>query len=400
MNLYDIAKDLFNYLTVFRWRIAAGNRPALEDVKREVLDLFQEQEVQVRRHPELRGGYEQIRYALAVFADEVFLYADWDYASDWENHLLERHFFDTEVGGDRFFSLREEVEITDPDVAAVFYTCLNLGFRGRYDSDSEQLRRLRQQLLERCEAGAGLSDGPLFPQAYAVTRARRLRRLPAIYQWRHVGAALVLIAAFFLVLDRLVIWEVMSAPVADVAELAEEVLAMGPEATRPGNAPPPAALSQIPAPPPVDRDAELAEAILSEPAPAGTAGAGDEEAAGPAPDPAEPAEPPEPTPDVEPVPAPETGPPAASSAGAIPESGYAIQIAAFYSRDQAEALKAELAARGHDPYIVSEPHRDGERTWYFVRTGHFPRGTMDEARKAADRFAQKENMKVFVTNYP
>jgi hypothetical protein len=70
-------------------------------------------------------------------------------------------------------------------------------------------------------------------------------------------------------------------------------------------------------------------------------------------------------------------PPAATSG----ERKFTIQVGAFKTRDQAEAVRAKLAAAGHDAYIAEVDGTASAR--YRVRVGAF--ATRDEARQVAQR---------------
>lgn len=373
MKLYDIAKDLFNYLTAFRWKVAAGTRLMPEEVRNDLLNIFREQENRVRRRPELKNKYEEVRYPMAVFADEVILYSEWEYAGEWENNLLEQRFFNSEVGGDRFFELCEEYQIDDPEVATIYYNCLNMGFKGRYDRDSEELRRLKASLLEKFETDPERKSGPIFPQAYAVSRAKKVPHLSRIFHWRHVFFGLILVFCLGVVLDRLVIWEVISAPVAEVGRLADRVLNQSalqtPISASSSEIPPPMPMPSPPAPEKPEWAVSRAIGSPTEPVDSG-----------------------------EPAKSPETAAAPSTPESKAPEKGaYTIQIAAYFSREPAEALAKDLKEKGYNPYIATAPHTGG-RTWHYVRMGRFERGDLAGARAAAAEFAKKEKMKVFVTN--
>ncbi|MEE4359300.1 MAG: DotU family type IV/VI secretion system protein [Desulfococcaceae bacterium] len=365
MKLYDIARDLFNYLTVFRWKVAARTHMTPEEVRHELLHLFQEQEMKIRRNPDLRSHYDLVKYPLTVFADEVILYSAWDYAADWENDLLEQRFFETEIGGDRFFDLCEDLDIRDPDVAAVYYTCLSMGFRGRYDADAEELRLLKQEFLEKCSPVAEDARAILLsPAAYTVKKTAKVRRLSRLLQWRHVFFLMILLIFLGIITDRVLLWEFISAPVRDVSVLADNVMVLG-------SSDPPVPLSLSPHPDFAEDNAPgdpyaLPDWVQTEVLPAEA----EKEEKNDSP--------------------PENMTPASSAA-------YTIQIAAFFSRDQADALVKKLRDKGYECYIADRPHSSG-KTWYFVRMGHFAVGSIEIARKAAAAFEKKEGMDVFVTN--
>jgi type IV/VI secretion system ImpK/VasF family protein len=393
MTLYDIAKDLFGYLTIFRWKVAAGIRPPLEEVRAELLDLFQRQDVAIRRHPELRSGYDRVAYALVVFADEVILYSDWDYARDWEGALLERHFYDTEIGGDRFFDICEDAGAADSDAASVLFTCLNMGFKGRYEKDADELRRLRDRLLESMEGRIETSgDGLLFPAAYAVAPARRVRRLPYIFRWHHLGLSLILLVAGLVALDRLVLWQIVSAPVSRISQYADRALATADAGAGAGSAlpaAPPAAATALPPPMPARAPAPAARRPVDPAPPRPLA-----EAPAPAAPPSAEDAPPQASDPFEAARAMERE---AVPVEAPPRRGYTIQIAAYRDEAPARRYAAELEDRGWETYVVSEP-ADGE-TWHYVRMGRFARGTMAAARQAATKFEIAEGVDVIVVNY-
>ncbi|MBQ9335234.1 MAG: DotU family type IV/VI secretion system protein, partial [Alphaproteobacteria bacterium] len=75
-----------------------------------------------------------IKYIMTVFADEVFLNLRWEGAKFWRYTLLEKQLFQTEIAGDKFFSMLDEI-ITDFDnseMAFLYLMTLSLGFKGRY----------------------------------------------------------------------------------------------------------------------------------------------------------------------------------------------------------------------------------------------------------------------------
>jgi septal ring-binding cell division protein DamX len=72
---------------------------------------------------------------------------------------------------------------------------------------------------------------------------------------------------------------------------------------------------------------------------------------------------------------------------------YTIQVGAYNGRAQAEALKARLAAEGHDAY-VAEAEANGVMR-YKVRIGAFP--SAEDARKAAASLATRSQVATYIT---
>ena len=81
---------------------------------------------------------------------------------------------------------------------------------------------------------------------------------------------------------------------------------------------------------------------------------------------------------------------------AVPESTegrFTVQVGAFKTRAQADAMRARLAADGQQAY-VSEVEADGA-TQYRVRVGSFV--TREAAREAAARLASERQLATYVT---
>ena len=226
MTLYDVVKELFAYMSIFRIRWESGSKMTPEEVEKDLLDIFHQQKVKVRQNPALSVGYNQVRYPLVVFADDVILNSDWEYAGDWGSKLLERRFFETEVGGDRFFELYEDIEMSDPDVASTYCMCLSLGFRGRYEQEADELRLFKQELLGKFPEFAEEPGELLCPQSYA-TGISKSHKLPPLFKWRHIAYLVIILLGIYLVLDRVIIWNYLTAPLQDVSTNAANVLKMG-----------------------------------------------------------------------------------------------------------------------------------------------------------------------------
>jgi len=86
--------------------------------------------------------------------------------------------------------------------------------------------------------------------------------------------------------------------------------------------------------------------------------------------------------------------PAAGSAPAAGRDGrFAVQVGAYKAREPAEALRARLAAAGHDAYIVEADAPGAAR--FRVRVGAF--ATREAAREAAARLAAERSVPTFIT---
>lgn len=75
------------------------------------------------------------------------------------------------------------------------------------------------------------------------------------------------------------------------------------------------------------------------------------------------------------------------------ERRFTVQVGAFKTREQAEAVRARLAGDGHDAYVADFEGPPGAR--FRVRVGTFV--TREEARQAAERLAVERQAAAYVT---
>jgi cell division protein FtsN len=87
-------------------------------------------------------------------------------------------------------------------------------------------------------------------------------------------------------------------------------------------------------------------------------------------------------------------PPTGAGAAAVSVAPrFTVQVAAFRTWAQAEALRAELAGAGHEAYVAESESPAGAR--YRVRVGSFP--SREAARQTAARLASDGQRRTFVT---
>lgn len=183
-----------------------------------------------------RGGdwgaeaYRDAQYAMATLADEVFLALNWDGRQSWADHLLEAALFGTYVGGERLFTMIDEL-LARPDplrrpLGAVYLMVLSLRFQGRFRDRrdaAEKIESYRKRLFAFVypDAHSALrSDRPVFAGAYRHTaRDAAPDRLPPTRRW---VAALVAAVALYLAISHGFWWSAargVSESNAAVAEL-------------------------------------------------------------------------------------------------------------------------------------------------------------------------------------
>lgn len=88
--------------------------------------------------------FQDALYAMVCLLDETFLSFSWVGKQRWENNLVEKHIFHTQIAGELVFRKIEDLlKANDPvrnDVANIYMMILSLGFKGRYrDEDEDNL---------------------------------------------------------------------------------------------------------------------------------------------------------------------------------------------------------------------------------------------------------------------
>jgi type VI secretion system protein ImpK len=120
------------------------------------------------------------RFALTAHIDEAINRSDWRHKQIWGQNPLSLEYFNTNNAGVEFFdnleALRQRPEAR-PDLLEIYYTCLALGFEGKYAlTDPRQLQTLIESTardLERVRGRASTLSPHGDPPDESLTRAAR-----------------------------------------------------------------------------------------------------------------------------------------------------------------------------------------------------------------------------------
>ncbi len=92
----------------------------------------------------------QAKFALVAFLDETVISSAWSQKDSWLSEPLQLKLFETFNAGEEFFNNLKELRqrtSSNRDVLEVYYLCLTLGFKGKYQLQSpENLRRIIDDL--------------------------------------------------------------------------------------------------------------------------------------------------------------------------------------------------------------------------------------------------------------
>lgn len=144
------------------------------------------------------------RYVLCTALDEVALHTPWGAASDWPQDSLLVRFHGEADGGDKFFSLLDSSN-RDPGrnlpLLELMYTCLSLGFQGRYrmhPDGQNRLAEIREQLYQTLRRLRERPERELSPHWHGVTERQNVlvRHVP-LWVVAAVGLGLLLALYWF-----------------------------------------------------------------------------------------------------------------------------------------------------------------------------------------------------------
>lgn len=126
------------------------------------------------------------RYALCTMIDETVMVMPWGASSAWSRESLLITLHKEGFGGEKFFLLLEKA-MEDPrrnlDLIELMYTCIALGFEGRYrvvDNGRSQLEALRDRVYNLIRRERGEFDRDLSPHWLGLQKTGKplVRRIP------------------------------------------------------------------------------------------------------------------------------------------------------------------------------------------------------------------------------
>jgi type VI secretion system protein ImpK len=127
----------------------------VQQLRANVGSMFAAVERDARSVGILAEDLQSARFALTAFIDEAIARSDWFGKRDWAQRPLALEYFSTNNAGDEFFTRLDALRL-QPEarigVLEVYYTCLALGFEGKYAlADPHQLRALIDSLARDLE---------------------------------------------------------------------------------------------------------------------------------------------------------------------------------------------------------------------------------------------------------
>ncbi len=146
-TLADTASDSLILILQLR---ATNDYGDPEVLKNRISEMFDKFERDARMAAIDNEKIHLAKFALIAFLDETIISSSWNQKDSWLSEPLQLKLFETFNAGEEFFDnlnkLRQRTS-SNKDVLELFFLCLTLGFKGKYQLQSpENLRRIIDDL--------------------------------------------------------------------------------------------------------------------------------------------------------------------------------------------------------------------------------------------------------------
>lgn len=171
MHLSDYFIELIAYVIYFKKTVGV-KQPNYEKVKADISRLLTQSEECLKNNLFSREDYDQARFMICAWIDEVILGSSWNHKSLWQREQLQRLYYNTTDAGEEVFERLNSIGLHQREVREVYYLCLALGFTGRYchEGDAYLIDQLRTSNLKLLMGSSielpSLERTELFPEAY------------------------------------------------------------------------------------------------------------------------------------------------------------------------------------------------------------------------------------------
>jgi type VI secretion system protein ImpK len=203
VTLREVFTPLLAYILLVT-RPSAGRERTSSEIRSAIDRFLREQQELVKRHDLSVAEYENARFAVIAWADEVLIrYAttrkNLELYEAWQRAPLQVQIDATANAGVEFFDRLNRLDTGQKDVREIYYLCLSLGFRGSHYNDSPEtlleFRRKYSQAIPVAPADMFELERKrehITPQPYEIQPPpNRPRPKPVSLLWPGVAAVLL-----------------------------------------------------------------------------------------------------------------------------------------------------------------------------------------------------------------
>jgi len=210
-NLGSIFHPLIAYILSFK-RVCANVQPSYEQVHQAVIAHLNESAKAIREKGLDPRDYDDGRFALCAWIDELILSAPWQYRAQWQHQLLQTEFYGTARAGEEFFDRLNSLSSVQSGVREIYYICLSLGFTGRFcqQGDDILLEQLTKSTLKSILGHSGdlhqYQKHPLFTLAYATEENSKALTAPVVKRQWSMGKIVLILMSPLVVLSLYILY--------------------------------------------------------------------------------------------------------------------------------------------------------------------------------------------------
>ena len=176
MRLIDCFVQLVGYMELMQENLQ-NSQPAYEQVREDVIRLLTASEAAAKKGQVPPEEYDQARFAVCAWVDEVLLASSWTHKNIWQREQLQRLYYNTTDAGVEVFDRLNTLGLHQNDLREVYYLCLALGFKGRFINQGDdflldQLRGSNLKVIAGSTPGMTPPDhADLFPEGLPLRGA-------------------------------------------------------------------------------------------------------------------------------------------------------------------------------------------------------------------------------------
>jgi type VI secretion system protein ImpK len=198
-GLIDPASTLFRLMM----KIKAGVLTPSNEMRYKIDSIFKKFEERGAMSGYKERQLHDAKFALAAFVDETVLAGGFPLREEWERYPLQLEYFKEALAGNKFFDRLEGlIKQGETDVVEVYYICLLLGFKGRYNVFLEdQLPSVINSTAEYLRAAGRIRTRVLSPHGLLNDQPEPPPpepELPRWAKWSAIAAAGVLAFAYLI----------------------------------------------------------------------------------------------------------------------------------------------------------------------------------------------------------
>ncbi len=208
MTAYQLYEPIFLYMCQLNRLARNGAHLGYDNVRGAIVDLIKQINAYAEQDPYLREQVRNLDNPIRYFIDYLIMEpkSQLAFAEQWSRNKLGA---DTEglAGDEAFFDYYldpalEEARTSPSEALAdrlvVFYTCIGLGFEGRYFNKPDELRHYASSLRDKVQHLIPPNDEPyLTPQAYQGLDERDLVNPPKARPFAILSALCCLLLSGF-----------------------------------------------------------------------------------------------------------------------------------------------------------------------------------------------------------